>query len=349
MANDYDNDDVAPQPKPFPPEMVEDVESKTVAHEIRDYLWGRGPISYENVSAQMKRELVVKFVEFEVRDLPPQYFWRVRIIADLYNLKEILKFIQSVLNKQESEPVMLDRSIAGTIMLEEIGDEGQKKNAEQYYEYLVTHRFANEKFAELIQCLAVFGNEVGPNSLRTKMEQEVKSLAAREAGGEAEAGTEKRYIKALADNEFFIIEEANKARQRILSIGSLDARLLELIKAYLYLTDDEGGEYFLLWTHQQIRRTAEAEGREKVIEAFRFTVGKLGKMEAADEKFCKVRSYNAIEFFEGKLTAEEEEFMSKNRHKQIDPLRYLPVPLHIEDPVEEELEDEEAEGEDEKQ
>ena len=344
MANIYDNDEVAPQPKPFPPEMVEDAESNTVAHEVRDYLWGRGPLNYESVSAQMKRDLVLKFVEFELRDLPPQYFWRVRIIADLYNLKEILKFIQSVLNKQESEPVLLDRSIAGTIMLEEIGDEGQKKAAEQYYEYLVTHRFANEKFGELIQCLAVFGNEVSPNSLRTKMEQEVKSLAAREAS-EAEAGTEKRYIEGLADNEFFIIEEANKARERISTIGSQDARLLELIKAYLHLTDDDGGEYFFLWTQQQIRRTAEAEGKEKVIEAFRFTVGKLGKMEAADEKFCKVRSYNAIEFFEGKLTNEEEEFMSKNRHKQIDPLRYLPVPLHIEDPVEEELEDEEPETE----
>lgn len=346
MANIYDNDEVAPQPKPFPPEMVEDAESKTVAHEVRDYLWGRGPLSYENVSAQMKRDLVLKFVEFEVRDLPPQYFGRVRIIADLYNLKEILKFVQSVLNKQESEPILLDRSIAGTIMLEEIGDEGQKKYAEQYYEYLVSHRFANEKVGELIQCLAVFGNEVSPKSLRTKIEQEVMSLSAREAG-EPEAGTEKRYIEELADNEFFFIEEANQSRERISKISSQNERLIELIKAYLHLTDDGGGEYFFLWTQQQIRRIAEAEGREKVIEAFRYMVGKLGKMEAADEKFCKIRSYNAIEFFEGKLTAEEEEFMNKNRHRQIDPLRYLPVPLYIEDPVEEEFEDEETEMENE--
>ena len=65
MANVYDNDEVAPQPKPFPPEMVEDPESKTVGHQVRDYLWGKGPVDYENVSAQMKRELVLKSVEFE--------------------------------------------------------------------------------------------------------------------------------------------------------------------------------------------------------------------------------------------------------------------------------------------
>lgn len=340
MANIYDNDEVAPQPRPFPPEMVEDIESKTVGHEVRDYLWGRGPISYENVSAQMKREIVLRFVQFEMRDLPPQYFWRVRIIADLYNLTEILNFIQGMLNKQETEPVLLDRSIAGTIMLEEIGDETRKKNAAQYYEYLVSHRFANEKFVELIECLATFGNEVSPEPLRARMEQEVKSLAAK---GEGEAGVEKRFIEGLADNEFFFIEEANKSRERISKIGSTNERLLELIKAYLHLTEDDGGDYFFLWTHQQIRRTAEADGSEKVIEAFRFTVNNLDKMKSADKNFCKVRSFNAIEFFGGKLNADEAEFMNKNRHKQIDPLRLIVIPMHIEDPPDEaeDFEDEE--------
>ena len=340
MANQYDNDEVAPQPKPFPPEMVEDIESETVGHEVRDYLWGRGPISYENTSAQMKREFVLKFVEFEMRDLPPQNFWRVRIIADLYNLTEILKTVQGMLGKQESEPVMLDRSIAATIMLEEIGDETQKKNAAQYYEHLVSHRLANEKLAELIECLATFGNEISPKSLRARMEQEVKNLAAQ---GEGEAGMEKRFIEGLADNEFFFIEEANKARERISKIGSADERLNELIKAYLHLTEDDGGDYFFLWTHQQIRRTAEAEGKEKVIEAFRLIVNSLDKMEAADKKFCKTRAFNAIEFFGVKLNAEEEEFMNKNRNRQIDPLRLIVVPLHIEDPPDEEedFEDEE--------
>jgi hypothetical protein len=348
MANVYDNDDVAPQPKPFPPEMVEDLESKTVGHEVRDYLWGRGPLSYENTSAQMKRELVLKFVEFEISDLPPNYFWRVRVLADFYNLNEILKTIQGMLDKLESEPILLDRSIAGTIMLEEIGDEGQKKTAAQYYDYLISHRFANEKFAELIECLATFGNEVNPQPLLSRIEQEVKSLAAREAG-EPEAGTEKRYIEGLADNEFFIIEEANKARARVSNIGSTDERLFELIKAYLHLTEDDGGDYFFLWTHQQIRRIAETEGNEKVIEAFRLTVSKLDKMPAADKNFCKVRSLNAIEFFGGKLKADEAEFMNKNRQKQIDVLRFIDVPYHIEDPVEEEeIEDEETVEEEEK-
>lgn len=344
MANNYDNDEYAPQPKPFPAEMVADIESSTVAHEIRDYLWGKGPIDYENVSAHMKRPLVLKFVEFELPDLPPQYFWRVRIIADLYNLVEILGYMQTVLTRQESEPVELDRSIAGTIMMEEIGDERQKRGAARYYEYLVSHQFADQKFAELIQCRAVFGNRVSSDSLRARMEAEIKSLAAREAS-EPEAGTEKRYVEDLADNEFFFIDEANKSRERIDAIDAPNQRLLELIKAYLYLTDDDGGEYFQLWTHQQIRRAAEATSSGRIIEAFRFMLANLDKLDKADKNFCKVRSLNAIEFFEGKLNEDEAAFMNKNRNKQIDPLHYIEVPLHYEEPEEEEEDFDEDEDE----
>lgn len=335
---DENNRELPPQPKPIPPDMTPDPESKTVGNAVRDYLWGKGPIGYQNVSAHLNRDLVSRFVGFEMPDLPPQYFWRLRIIADLYNLKEHLDFIQSVLKKQEAKPVELDRSIACAIILEEIGDEGQKSFAAQYYDYLVSHSLANRKFAELIKCLAVFGRRVSPNPLRSRMEQEVKTLSGR-AASEPEAGTEKRAVEDLLLNEFFFIEEANKSRDRISAIADGNMRLLELIRAYLQLTDDAGADYFNLWTQQQIRRTAEAEGNEKVIEAFRFVV------KSVDEIFCKVRAYNAIEFFLGSLTPEEESFMNKHRQKQIDPLRYMPVPILIEEPEAESEEEEEAEEE----
>ena len=344
MAEENDNEETIPQPKPFPPDLVEDLESKTVAHEVRDYLWGKGPVDYENVSAHMKRELVSRFVGFEMPDLPPQNFWRVRILADLYNLQEHLNFIQDLLKKQEAEPKELDRSIAGTIILDEIGDEAQKNFAAQYYEYLISHRFANEKFAELIECLAVLGNRVSPNPLRTRMEREIKTLSARE-GGEPEAGVEKRYLEDLADNEFYFIEESNKSRQRISEIARVNERLLELIRVYLQLTEDPGTESFALWTQQQIRRIAETAGNDRVIEAFRFIIKSLREMKPDDEIFCKVRSYNAIEFFLGKLSEEEETVMKKYRKKQTDPLHYHPVPLHIDDPAEQEEEIEEEEDE----
>lgn len=342
MAENYDDENIA-EPKPFPPKMVESLEEKTVGHTIREYVWSMEPIYYEQVSAQMNRELVSRFVGFEMPDLPPQNFRRVRIIADLYNLKENLGFVESLLNKKESNARELDRSIYATIILREIGDEAQRTRAAQYYEYLVSSSFAGENFDSLLECLAVFGNEIRPDSLRSRMEREIKSLAARE-GGEPEAGIEKRYIEGLANNEFLIIEEGNKSRERISKISNKNQRLSELIKAYLHLTDDDGGEHFFLWTQQQIRRAAEAKGKETVIEAFRAIVGELEKLAPVDKNFCKVRVYNAIEFFDGKLTDDETEFMNRNRRKQIDPLRFLFVPLHIEEHEEEEELDEDEDG-----
>ncbi len=340
----YDEENIL-TPQPFPSEMVSDLDSKTVAETVREYLWSMEPIYYEDVSAQLKRDLVSRFVDFEMPDLPPENFRRVRILADLYYLKENLKFIESLLNKNESTPPELDRSIYSTIILREIGDDNQKKYAAQYYEYMVAHRFADKKFDSLLECLAVLGNDVRPNSLRSRMKQEAKSLAAREAA-EPESGTKKRHIEGLADNEFFIIEEANKARARISNIAVIDERLLELIKVYLLLTEDEGGEYFALWTQQQIRRIAETEGKEKVIKAFRFVLSKLDKLEAEDELFCKVRTFNAVEFFDGELTESEAEFMKKNRRRQVDPLQLINVEPHIEPHEEEEkLDDDETEEE----
>jgi hypothetical protein len=334
MAEENDNEENASEPKPFPPEIAGDPESETVAHEVRHYLWGLEPVHYEEVSAQMNRDLVSRCVEFEMRDLPPYYFRRVRIIADLYHLTEHLDFLESFLKKQEADPEELDRSIFITIILAEIGDDSQKKRASEYYEYLVSHRFANEKFTELIECLAVLGKRTSPNSLFTRMEQEIKNLTAREAV-EPEAGVEKRYIEELADNEFFFIEEGNKSQQRILKIDGENERLLELIRVYLQLTDDAGAEHFQLWTQQQIRRTAETEGNEKVVEAFRSVIKTLPKLESDDEVFCKIRSFNAIEFFLGTLTSEESEVMTNYPKRQIDPLRYQPIPLHFEEPEQE--------------
>ncbi len=348
MADENNNNDEnQPQPKPFPPEMTDNAESKTVGHLVRDYLWGKGPIDYQNVSAHLNRDLLVRFVEFELRDLPPYLYWRVRILADLYNLKEFLDFFESWLNKQEAEPNDLDRSIACTIILKEIGDSARQKFAVNYYNYLVSHRFANQKFEELVKCLAALGNDAEPNPLLTRMQVEIKTLETREAAGDAEAGVEKRVIEEIVDNDFFFIGEANKSKRRLSTIADKNKRLLELIRVYLELTDEDGGaEYLNLWIQQQIRRTAESEGNETVIEAFGFTVKSFGELpSAAEEIFCKLRCYNAVEFFFGKLDAQEGVFMKKYERRQVDPLRYMPPALHID--VEEIEEDDEAEIEDE--
>lgn len=339
----YDDENIA-EPQPFPPEMVNTPQSKTVAMKVREYLWSMEPVNYGDVSAQMDRELVSRFVGFEMPGLPPERFRRVRILADLYNLVENLEYIELLLNKSESTPSEVVRSVYCAIILREIGNENQKKIAAQYYEYLVRHPKAETKLDTLVEALAALGNDVGPNSLISRMEREARSLAAKEPV-EPEAGPEARYIAGLLDNEFFIINGSNKARERFSRIASIDERLTELIRAYLLLTDDEGGEYFALWNHQQIRRIAESEGNEKVVEAFRSVLSSLGRLDAEDELFCRIRAYNAIEFFHGEPTESEAELLERSRDRQVDPLQVIPVEPYVERIEEPEATDDETETE----
>ena len=347
MAEENDNDDVVPQPKPYPKELVDEPEKKEVAHQVRDYLWGKGPIDYSIVTSHMKRDLVSQFVRFEISDLPPQYFWRVRILADLYHLTELLNYFQQMLDRREQKPVDLDKSIANTIILNEIGDEGQKEQAVQYYEYLTSHQFANQKFRELIKCLASLGEIAKPNSLRSRMDSEIKALASREAS-DPEADIERREVEDIVGNEFFFIEESNNSRTRILGIADVRQRLQALIEAYLQLSEDGGGEFFDLWVQQQLRRISEAEGDKLVIDAFRATAKDASKLARGDKNYCLVRCYNAIEYFRGELNEDEKAFMKKKGDIQVDPLRFMPLPKHIDplgDADEEEEEEDEGEGE----
>ena len=327
MVDDDNNGELTPQPKPFPPELLVGYENEAVAHAVRDCLWGKGPIDYGVVSGNMNGDLVSRFVAFELENLPPQNYWRVRILADLYNLVELLELFESFLNGKEDTPEELNRSIACTTILKEIGGPEHQERAVKYYEYLVAHRFAIANFEELIRCLAALGPSVTPDSLRARMEKQVSAYAMVEQS-DPEAGVEKRWIEDLLNNEFFFIDEANTARQRISAIADPDVRLLEEIRAYFELTDDGGAQYIDLWIQQQIRRTADNFGREKVIEFLR----RASRSPEAETPFVKVRCANAIEFFLGKLVPEEAEFMVKNRKIQIDPLRFMPLPPHMEDP-----------------
>lgn len=331
MANENEIDDFSPQPEPFPKDLVADPESRTIANHVRDYLWGKGPVDYENVSAHMKRSQVLRCIEFECRALPPMFYWRVRILADLYGLRELLGPLSEKLRRAEAEPDDLDRSIATTIMMRELGDPQMTVGAASYYEYLVGHQHSGQKVQEMIHCLAAFGPDLRPDSLRSRIDREVRGLAQREAG-EPELGAERRHIEELALNQLFFVNESNRSRARIDAITPSDARLMELIKAYLYLTEDDGGEYFELWVHQQIRRVSEAEGNETVVRAFREILSQLDRFSGADKKFCRVRCLKAIDAFEGKLDEAETEFLAKSRYSQLDPLQRITIPIDYEDP-----------------
>ncbi len=346
MANENEEFDL--QPRPFPKDMVADIESNTVAHQIRDYLWGKGPVDYENVSGSLDRRLVLRFVDFELQDLPPDKYWRARILADLYALRELLPtFVRGVDGDVNSETI--ERAIVSTIILREIGDAQMIEKAGRSYDRLVGHPDAGDKIEELLQCLAAFGNEKTDETLKKRIDAEASSLTSREAS-EPEAGVERRFLEDLANNELFFIHESNRSKARIDRIQPDSARLEELIRAYLTLTDDDGAEYFQLWTHQQIRRHAEKSGRDGVIDAFRKIFGEVKSLPGADLKFCRIRTLNAIEFFGGVLGDDDKVFLDKNRVKQLDPLHLITVPQHIDEPeeiVEEEIDAEEAENDEE--
>jgi len=113
--------------------------------------------------------------------------------------------------------------------------------------------------------------------------------------------------------------------------------LNELIRVYLDLTDDCGARYLSLWTTRTLRRLA-AGRTASVTAAFRRNAAAAAEFSREDSIFCRVRCYNAIEFFGGFLDGAEAAFMAKHRRNQRDVLALVPIHIPATDDVDDEAE-----------
>ena len=310
-------------PRPLPASAIAGPEEAVVQRAIRVYIWGAAPLDYSRVTRQFRRDLVEKFVRFELDGLPAARFWRVRILADLYYLAELVPGLRMLMNHRESTSAESERSVVCTIILEEVGDQQAREYAAQYYEHLVARPRARPE--ALLKCLGVLGDAVSPDSLKSRMGHDIDVLQHEEAS-DAEAGVERRALEEILDNDFYLIAQANLAHRRVAAMAGSEQRLRELIRIYLELTDDGGADYLACWTQRVIRRFADINGPVPTIAAFRAVAQSLGELPEEDRIFAAVRCCNAIEFFGGQLEPAETTFMRRHRGRQRDPLSYVPPP-----------------------
>jgi len=329
-------DDTEPAPRTPPPGFVAGPGEKLVHEIVRNYIWGKGQLEHAAVTSQLNRDMVAKFVLFELDGLPASRYWRVRILADLYHLVELLGTFEGLIDLKHGGRASLERSVACTIILYETGEKPYRTRADEDYQGLVAHAEAELILEELTECLGVLGPGTSPDSLQRRFVARMQQLAQR-AAADPEAGVELRALEEVRDNEFFLIQESNKARQRLAGFTDPEQLLNELIRVYLDLTDDCGARYLSLWTTRTLRRLA-AGRTASVTAAFRRNAAAAAEFSREDSIFCCVRCYNAIEFFGGFLDGAEAAFMAKHRRNQRDVLALVPIHIPATDDVDDEAE-----------
>jgi hypothetical protein len=335
MPDNFDSGAAEPTPRTPPPGFVAGPAEDLVFENVRGTIWGKGPVEHANVTAQLNRKLVAKFVAFEMNGLPAARFWRVRILADLYYLTELLGTVEGLIDRNGSGPESLERSVVCTIILYEVGDQAGRARALEYYQGLVANAGAGAVLEALTECLGVVGLGVPPEPLQRRFGIRMQQLAER-AAADPDSGMEMRALEGVLENEFFLIRASNMARQRLGAFTEPAPLINELIRVYLDLTDDLGAQYLSLWVTRTLRRLA-GQDAATVIAGLRHNAAAAASFPAEDSIFCRVRCYNAIEFFGGFLDAAETAFMAKHRNNQRDVL--APVPIHL--PVAEVVEDDE--------
>jgi hypothetical protein len=138
MPDRIDFDDLELAPRTPPSGFVRGPHEKLVFEIVRNYIWGKGRLEHVAVTSQLNRGLVVKFVSFELIGLPAPLFWRVRILADLYHLVELLEYLEDLIDLRLGDRASLERSAVCTIILYETGDEAFRLRAVNHYERLMS-------------------------------------------------------------------------------------------------------------------------------------------------------------------------------------------------------------------
>jgi hypothetical protein len=257
-------------------------------------------------------------------------------VIDFYDIYEIVPKFRQFLDRRESSAEDVRRSIVFARVIAILGNGEDLNLAAEYYHHLVQRADSVSEFEDLVLLYeSLEGSGANSAVLRQKVEAKMLLLKPVNAGGPQPPPPEFYKLREISQLKLPRAEQARKLKSKILSIADRNQRIDEEIQ--MYLTIQSGySEYLQPWATRRIRRETwapqpaqqvvrpeKAPLNEDVQKAFQRTLEKLKELpDLPDEikEFAKVRSLRAILFFDGKLSAEETEFLRLYKGEQLDVL-----------------------------
>lgn len=259
-------------------------------------------------------------------------FTRVESAAKFYETYEIVEKFKGFLDKKEAGEEDALRSIVITRIVAYLGNAEDVAFATQYYKYLVGRAESAAEFEDLVLLHEVLGLGTNYKDLNQKLQSKISSLEGKK-DSDFQSRLQYQKFKETIGQKLYRAEKVQSVKEKILQITDRKKRLEEEIKAYLSL---EYGflEYLQPWAAGRLRREAWAAQpaeqtkrndtaplKADVAQAFRDFLGKIDKIdeiEKEDEESVRIRLLRAIKFFDGKISPQEDDFLSLYEGKQLD-------------------------------
>ncbi len=259
-------------------------------------------------------------------------FTRVESAAKFYETYEIVEKFKGFLDKKESGEEDTLRSIVITRISAYLGNAEDVAFAAQYYKYLIGRAESAAEFENLVLLHEVLGLGTNSKELNQKLQSKISSFESKK-DSDFQAGLQYQKFKETIAQKLYRAEKVQSIKEKILQNTDRKKRLEEEIKAYLSL-EYGFSEYLQPWaagrlrreawtakSAEQIKRDDNAPLKADVAQAFRDFLGKIDKIdeiEKEDEESVRIRLLRAIKFFDGKISPEEDDFLSLFKGKQLD-------------------------------
>lgn len=257
--------------------------------------------------------------------------------AAFHGLTETAPAFEALLKGDEREPDEAKRSALVLIGLAEIGDDDQRRAAQQYFHAMLDRIPALTITAEMERVADAFGPKEGVAALRDWVDREIKiqqslleEYTRARAGGELAEHTASRIatLEEFKAVRLPRIEAANKVREKILA-APFEARVIPLCDYYVDVLN-VSTEELSWWSALRLMRMAESDAKIKP----RITAQFLKLAERYEKKsdpgfeqvylLCRTRCLRAAVFFGHELDAETRAWLDGLEDAGVDALALRP-------------------------
>jgi hypothetical protein len=296
------------------------VDRATAWRELESYIFG-GRFGRRTVPTRIDPRYAEEFIRQRLdRSKNVTAFMRARRVADYYDLHTVADHFDRLLTRDEKDTKQFGQSLECLQILATVGGAGYSKKVNEYFEYLVQHKLADENYASLVGAVEVLEPGGNLSLLSARLTESIKALQVRRATERA-ADDEYERLSQLLENDLPRHSGDLQLRQRVLSLTNPPERIEQLCRLYLGWAESDSIE-LTWWAARQIRREVREQRQALVAVLLRKVLSEVedSDLDEAEKAAYRVRGWRAISFLGEKLNVKEQRALAKAKVAQLDVL-----------------------------
>ncbi len=314
------------------PKPPDDYQDKNEAKALLDRFVNGG--RYERLTGLPKRAdpaVVDEFLQkvLDSSEIKDGQLARAGELMRFYDLRAGAKQIAARLDRKEKDLPLFERSMSAVAILGDLGDDALQDQAAQYYQYLSSHRFADQFYGRLIDLFFHLPAAADPKSISEPIEARVKSLEPR-IESDQDAAVAYYALKDLLDDRLPTVLKAKQRKHAIVKTPDTPRRRLDLARWYLGLERNAFVD-LRAWAMMTLQRECNAGKPEELAERFSHSLDMimseasrrhLAGGDVDDLKIYVTSCARAVEFYGGTLSEKQAAYAKEHMKKDQSDILY---------------------------